>query len=491
MLIEPKEGNKPAPYACLSHCWGTTQLLTTTITNLHQRKEGIPWDDLPRTFQDSIVACIKLGIEYLWIDSLCIIQDSKDDWHCESANMATIYGNAFLTIAASAAADSTEGCFRTARLDSHNIKVNKADGEEVSLHVRKTLPHFDYVHFTRDNHRWPLMRRAWAFQERLLSPRVLHYGPQELAWECREASRCECSNAISISRRKPKIVWNSISKQLRVVESFAVWRQMVTEYTYRDLTFEEDRLPAIAGLAHQFRGLVDQSTKTGTYLAGIWSGDLVNELLWFRTIGDMSLRGYKPRPERYRAPTWTWAGTEGQVWFVADTWTYGFVQNVTIVDCTCKPVGDDPYGPFQTGHLQLKGITLRFKLEYAQQYMSLPPRDFGVSSPYKLQGLAERNLWMIADYDIVSQSVALDALNVEQLGDVFAICIGATMLPASGMLMSRTQICALILRKKNDDEVDGHALFERIGLAFHTFNTVHTEEENYFSKGEEMEFDIV
>jgi hypothetical protein len=466
--------------------------LTTTIANLHQRKEGIPWDDLPRTFQDSIVTCIKLGIEYLWIDFLCIIQDSGDDWRRESANMAMTYGNAFLTIAASAAADSTEGCFRTARLDSHSIKINKADGEEASLYVRRSLPHFNHSHLIRDNNLWPLMRRAWAFQERLLSPRVLHYGPQELVWECRETSRCECSNAISIPRRQePKIVWNSISKPLRDVNSFAVWRHTVTEYTYCDLTFEKDRLPAIAGLTHQFRGLMDQSTKTGTYLAGIWSGDLVNELLWFRTIGDMSLRGYKPRPERYRAPTWTWAGTEGQVWFVANLWTNRLVQNVTIVDCACKPAGDDPYGPFQTGHLKLKSITLRFKLEYARQYMSSPSRDFEISSPYKLQGLAERNLWMIADYDIVSQSVALDALNVEQLGDVFAICIGATMLPASGMLMSRTQICALILRKKNDDEVDGHALFERIGLAFHTYNTVHTEEENYFSKGEEMEFDIV
>lgn len=99
-----------ARYIALSHCWGEQPLLTTTADNEIERREGIQWDLLPLTFQHAVQICAGLGIEYLWIDSLCILQGNEDDWVQESEKMASIYANSWLTIAAAAATNSTHGC---------------------------------------------------------------------------------------------------------------------------------------------------------------------------------------------------------------------------------------------------------------------------------------------------------------------------------------------------------------------------------------------
>jgi hypothetical protein len=98
-------------YVALSHCWGKSQMFKTERGSLNLRRRNIPWDIIPRTFQDAITFVRRLGLRYLWIDSLCIIQDDRADWERESAKMASIYTNAVLTIAATKSADSEGGCF--------------------------------------------------------------------------------------------------------------------------------------------------------------------------------------------------------------------------------------------------------------------------------------------------------------------------------------------------------------------------------------------
>jgi hypothetical protein len=104
-------GTDQAQYVALSHCWGSSQLLTTTTATLEKRKQGIPMKSLPKTFQEAIITTRRLGLEYIWIDSLCIIQDSAEDWARESANMAAVYSGATVVIAADAAQSSADGCF--------------------------------------------------------------------------------------------------------------------------------------------------------------------------------------------------------------------------------------------------------------------------------------------------------------------------------------------------------------------------------------------
>ena len=98
-------------YVTLSHCWGTSQPLKLQSSNIHQLSTSIPTSSLPKTFLDATVIARNLSQRYLWIDSLCIIQDSQSDWAQESSRMGSIYGNAIFNIAATALSHCQGGCY--------------------------------------------------------------------------------------------------------------------------------------------------------------------------------------------------------------------------------------------------------------------------------------------------------------------------------------------------------------------------------------------
>ncbi|PMD47180.1 HET-domain-containing protein [Hyaloscypha variabilis F] len=152
---------KRCPYAILSHCWGRNKLkpIRTTSDNLSDRCKAIPWDIMPKTYQDAVTATRGLNIKYLWIDSLCILQkrksggpsdpDSTKDWLEESLKMEDYYGNATITIEASYATDDTIGCF-----------------------AKRGPPNA------------PLNRRAWCLQESTMSARILSFEAEQMTWQC-------------------------------------------------------------------------------------------------------------------------------------------------------------------------------------------------------------------------------------------------------------------------------------------------------------------
>lgn len=173
--------SKRQHYVCLSHCWGGSQPLRTLKSNLQLHKKSIPWSQIPRTFQDAITWTRMLGIKYIWIDSLCIIQDDNDDWEKESAQMMHIYQSSFLTLAASWSQGSDSGCFADSMEDYPIYQLTALDqqsGIHCNVFARKSLPHW-FIN-TSDRKEFPLLTRGWVFQERLLSPRFLHFGKGEL-----------------------------------------------------------------------------------------------------------------------------------------------------------------------------------------------------------------------------------------------------------------------------------------------------------------------
>jgi hypothetical protein len=153
-----------APYACLSHCWGKSPLLKTTATTLNEFQTRIPWENLPATFQDAIHFTHQLGVKYIWIDSLCIIQDSIEDWRHEGSVMANIYESSFLTLAATKAPNSKSGCFSVpnSKYMSRVMELEASEvgcvGTPVEVHARALLPH-DYIEDVGEN---PLLSRAWV-----------------------------------------------------------------------------------------------------------------------------------------------------------------------------------------------------------------------------------------------------------------------------------------------------------------------------------------
>ena len=198
-LVEPAAGDEGA-YVALSHCWGNSQPCVTAHatpedadSTLEHRKRGIPWSTLPKTFQDAILLTSLLGINFIWIDSLCIIQNDEEDWAIESAKMADIYEYASLTLSATVSAGDSYGCFPASFSTSRSLLVSLPDDVGTcEIAVRKPITHWNTIGQSELHARFPLMSRGWAFQERLLSRRVLHFSEAELVWECRELSTCEC-----------------------------------------------------------------------------------------------------------------------------------------------------------------------------------------------------------------------------------------------------------------------------------------------------------
>ena len=177
---------------CLSHCWGddTSLLIKTLKDNIEDWKRRIPLAMLPQTFVDAVRITRDLKIRYLWVDSLCIIQDDPQDWERESAEMASIYKNSYLTIAATASKDSSEGCFRSRKpfsvLLKPGVERTKPDPSQILL-VYPDSENTIYQYMLEA----PLHARGWAFQEMFLSPRTLHFCEDQLFWQCLEQTATE------------------------------------------------------------------------------------------------------------------------------------------------------------------------------------------------------------------------------------------------------------------------------------------------------------
>jgi hypothetical protein len=171
----------------LSHCWGQNKIKRLLEENLDQMKKTIRVAELPKTFQDAIAVTRKLGIQYLWIDSLCIIQDNQEDWARESSIMGLIYKNGYCNIAAAAASDGTQGCFQQRDpLLAQPCRVTldrelKRFGLKTGLY--NLVPH---TLWEQGLSKAPLLKRGWVVQERVLARRVLHFGRNQLFWECQE-----------------------------------------------------------------------------------------------------------------------------------------------------------------------------------------------------------------------------------------------------------------------------------------------------------------
>lgn len=337
------DGAYKLPYAALSHCWGSGKDITRTSRQslAYYTTVGISISNLPKTFQDAIHICRRLDIHYVWIDSLCIIQDDAQDWQQQASCMADVYSNAYVTIAASHAKDPTQGCYSSAdpsyvgyRVPGYPNIVVRRESELPSLFESGTL-------FTR----------GWIYQEMVLSPRVIHFCANEVVWQCaaydhrRQSMTTVIRSPISIVVGPKTFTETGYERQ---------WRRAIEAYSWRALTFHEDKLPAIAALAMKQCIL----RPTDQYLAGIWKDTLLHDLLWHSKISH-AVTANEPSKRSSAStgvPSWSWASMTGGAGWFPDCSSTPY-KNVQVLDT--KYATD---GPVTSGTIKQASITIRAPL---------------------------------------------------------------------------------------------------------------------------------
>jgi diadenosine tetraphosphatase ApaH/serine/threonine PP2A family protein phosphatase len=377
-LLEPRlveSCGTLAEYVALSHCWGGSLPLRTTSTNYHTHVEAIPLGDMPATFQDAVKVTRAIGYRYLWIDCLCIIQDSEPDWVRECALMGQVYAGAAVTIAASQSTSPMDGLLKL------------ADGPSLACSIPIYWPStcendtliVDMPPRTRDPSPnamtvGPLSKRGWTLQERVLSYRMLHMCADGILFQC---ATCDVTDRLPWPRPP---VGGDVSFGTGFLhfddprEMLGNWYGLVSDYSRRHLTYAKDTLPAISGVARLM------GERMGwTYVAGLWSHDIVTGLLWHTADPDIPLA---VNASCYPAPSWSWASPNRDLSHSSalvmdgrriETWVEDrkslsrlgrrkYAKCLEVRDWTVELVGEDPYAEVKSGQLTVIGNIRPFTL---------------------------------------------------------------------------------------------------------------------------------
>ncbi|ROT38581.1 HET-domain-containing protein, partial [Sodiomyces alkalinus F11] len=327
-----KQGEKNLQYACLSYRWGVSneEILRTTADNIeaHMDKDrGIVLQQLPQTIIDTVRVCRELGIEYLWVDSLCIIQprpytsldqdrEAHEDWVREGSTMDNAYGNSYLTIYAEAAVNCKAG-FLGPQDYGKNSWQRISPARAPNAGPDSTV----------------LDGRGWCLQERIMPTRKLRFLGTEMSWECNCRMFCECGHTREVDIDGILSVGRLLMR-LGDGERFShheTWQEVVEDYSWRSVSDPEDnKLMGVAGVARLLlKSTEEDPNGEDEYCAGLWRSDLVDALVWMAVDKRpkqaelehgmpewMARRHLMPRTRLASGtPTWSWASINGGIAF--------------------------------------------------------------------------------------------------------------------------------------------------------------------------------
>ncbi|KAI9706211.1 MAG: hypothetical protein M1820_004972 [Bogoriella megaspora] len=360
-------------YVCLSHRWGGSTVVTTTLRSLQHRKSGIPIKQMPKTFRDAVTATRLLGIRYLWIDSLCVVQDHLGDWETEARAMGRIFKGATLTLCATTATCADTGLFLSldGRLNRPCYLGTSLFGSRFRLSVGQDLldtSHSDssvtrrprrvflkqYQAPEKGRHNYsfcpkgPLNTRAWVLQEEVLSLRTVSFAADSIYWECLQSHAAEFVPQGAHIKKYSTDFWYAKSfKQIMFSSAFSqavpeadpvpledimeCWNTLVENFSARDLTYESDTLIALQGIIEIIKEMTEDIC-----IAGLWKNHLLQQLMWHIDPGDIAIewnnagsgirlakhlvlppRLQGPHRRSVGMPSWSWASTKHPV-----TWRF-------------------------------------------------------------------------------------------------------------------------------------------------------------------------
>ena len=344
-------------YATLSHCWGGTQPVVLTKGNFDAFAHDVPFASLPATFRDAIRLTLALGLEHIWIDSLCIIQDSREDWATEAQLMCDVYSHSWVNLAATSSRNCHGGLFRSSPLAFPCLIRASWSGIPSGSYLC-----LDETAWKRRIDRAPLNKRGWVLQERLLSPRIVHFAYDQIWWSCVELPHASESFPGGTSTG----FWPSVPSLVDLLQAERdgadpdndrapwtdQWAAIVQAYTRTELTYGSDKLVALAGIAEAVSRIVGIP---GTdYLAGLWAQDIVVDLLW-----RMANSGCR-RAAEYRAPSWTWASTDGEIYMHSSDIREQNRRHTCarVVEHSTSPIAA-AFGPVVGGQLKMSGPLIK------------------------------------------------------------------------------------------------------------------------------------
>ncbi|KAI1211928.1 heterokaryon incompatibility protein-domain-containing protein [Annulohypoxylon truncatum] len=349
-------------YVAISYRWGSNeQAYMLNADTLGEMRQKQSMHELPKTLRDVCDIAHRMGFEYVWIDRLCIIQDCDEDWHREASTMAMVYTQSSCTIAASCAPDEESGC----------IKERKA--MRVMLLRLKSCPLLrgnniiiapENPYYESDLKLGYLADRGWAFQEWLLSTRVIHFGRDQVHWECRQLEAYE---------KFPTGKRHWLSRPLLDVKSVTEsWGGIVRAYSKRKFTYDKDKLPGISGLAQALHELASKQpdTQLGQYYAGLWQSNFIRWLCWWVRLNDEA-----SLPDVYIAPSWSWASLCAEIGLprIEDDADLAELRDIKLISVS----KNDSYASMRDGWITLFGHMKPVQVQFQHQFIpTLVDLDF-------------------------------------------------------------------------------------------------------------------
>jgi Heterokaryon incompatibility protein (HET) len=448
-LVISAEDALKEPYATLSHCWGSSTMLELRQINLTSFRQDMFLYDLPTTFQHAIIVARSLSIRYLWIDSLCIIQDSASDWAAEAMQMHAVYRHAYLNIAATNSPNSSVGLFF--HCDPSTLGETPVTLSAGPLSGLYRLVDQDYYTHLVDNA--PLNRRAWVVQERLLSTRTVHFAAEQVLWDCYSLTSSETfpagvetwspahSGFINAKRGSLTLREAGSGSEDAAIQQ---WSDIVCDYSAAGLTFQKDKIVAIAGAAEHLKGLLKDE-----YCAGLWRRKMEIQMCWQPT--DMS-----ERPEKRRAPSWSWFNTQRRVNYpqvqeLMESYDVKFLATVTDVNLQERITEKD--GVVIEGYLEMRCF-LNNAVLTADGRLSIPENPAFLENHFRV--------------------VRWDFKEERREGDGFFI-VGLSEVGYESWKNWASEIQGIVVR-----QVDGKkGIFERCGHVFWAGNTKSKEDKSF------------
>ncbi|KAK2044256.1 HET-domain-containing protein [Colletotrichum somersetense] len=413
---------EPTRYIALSHCWG--QLKENERFCLYQKNHSdleahIDFDRLPKTFRDAITVTRGLGIEYIWIDTLCIIQDDANDWEKESSKMETVFSAAYCTLSAASAASSLQG-FLSPRPPRTCVRLRMEDSQDLYV-----CPHIDDFH--RDVELAEINTRGWVLQERALSRRSIYYSKTQAYWECGDGIRCETMGRLYNSKAA---FLGDANFPRSALEYYRDGRQLLIQdlyerYSALAFTKASDRAVAILGLQERLARAFDTQAAHGTF-----ESYFARSILWRR---DHRLAEMKPitQPAGRRVPSWSWFSKSGRIQYMHLT----FEKTEWMNDDFKSPFSRQPDTPSD---------------------QKLKPVSSDTSCI--LRGFARR---MEISEETLAAQVVFDMKNTREAKNFRAVLIGRDK--HEGDNPDNAKVHVLVICKFSSDLREG--MYERVGVA--------------------------